>query len=205
MPDGGRGAGAAAPDPDSERRGVRGRAGGAERARSAGGFRSQPLALKILLIASLAAIAVGVVRCSTELTAVDASISSIGVERALVDLDERTTWAPADSIAARTARLFAEALRQAARVEVRLATPRSRGFDVIARLRVSDAETGIRVAVGIVHAGSGRALFEAEGDGKPEMLEGLLNGLALKAASGLGVARQKGVDDQRPVGGSESG
>jgi hypothetical protein len=148
---------------------------------------------------------VGVVRCSIELTSIATPISSIGVKRASVDLREAVAGASADSVAARAARVFAEALREDARAEVRLAPPGARGFDAIARLRVSDAEGGIRVAVGVVHAASGRALFEAESEGPPETLEALLQGAALRTATALGIATERDSDPAASAGASEGG
>jgi hypothetical protein len=170
---------------------------GAADARPRSGFRSQPRGLKILLIVSLAAIVAGVVRCSIEIASVGAPISSIGVQRASVDLDGAIAGAPPDSVAARASRVFAEALREHARAEVRLASPGTRGFDALARLRISGSEGGIRVAVGVVHTASGRALFETRSEGPPETLEGLLNGLALRTATALGIARERGADPAR--------
>jgi hypothetical protein len=157
------------------------------------GFRSQPTHLKILLVASLSALAVGVVRCSIEMTTVTPPVSRIGVERALVDLNEGTAWGPADSVSVRAARVFAEALREAGRVDVRLAPPGASGFDAIARLRISEVDGGIRVAVGIVDGSSGRALMETGGEGAPEMLPGLLNAAAVRVASELGVGEDGGA------------
>lgn len=55
-------------------------AGGAKApAEAPGGWRGQPLALKILLIASLAAITIGVVRCSVRVTAPDETAQEPGV------------------------------------------------------------------------------------------------------------------------------
>lgn len=48
-------------------------------AEALGGWRGQPLALKILLIASLAAITIGVVRCSVRVTAPDETAQEPGV------------------------------------------------------------------------------------------------------------------------------
>jgi hypothetical protein len=162
------------------------------------GFRSQPLALKILLGVSLSALVVGVVRCSIELTSVERVISRIGVERALVDLDQAAAWAPADSVAARAARQFADALREASNADVRLASPGAGGFDAIARLRISDANGGIRLAVGIVDGASGRALFETSGEGAPEMLPGLANRAALRVTAALGIASNSVPNAERP-------
>lgn len=47
--------------------------------RGAGGFRSQPLWLKLLLILSLAALAIGIVRCSFEVTAPPPAVRAEGV------------------------------------------------------------------------------------------------------------------------------
>lgn len=176
---------------------------GASRVSRPRGLRPQPRALKILLVASLTALAIGVVRCSIELSTVDSPISRIGVERALVDLDESTAWAPADSVSARAARLFAEALREASSVDVRLAPPGAGGFDAIARLRISDAGEAIRVAVGVVDASSGRALFETGGEGTREMLRGLLHGAAVRTATALGIAEEAEASRDQAVG--ESG
>jgi hypothetical protein len=156
------------------------------------GFRSQALPLKILLVASVVALAVGMIRCSLEFAGVAPRIGSVGVARVIVALDEGASWAPADSISARAARAFAEALRRESSICVRLAPRGASGFDAIARIRIEGTETGIRVAVGIVDASSGRALFETEGEGAPAMLEGLLNGAAVRVAEALGVPHGTG-------------
>ena len=118
--------------------------------------------------------------------------------RLLAHLDETIAWAPPDSLAVRAARLFADALREAGTADVHLASSRISGFDAVARLRVSGTGDRIRVAVGIVDGSSGRALLEAGGEGAPEMLGGLLNAAAVRAASELGIAK----DDSR--GGEEA-
>jgi hypothetical protein len=165
-------------------------AGGADRREAPGprGFRSQPLGLRILLVASLSALGIGVVRCAIELTAVRPPVTTVGVERALVEVDGAIGGAPPDSLAGRAARLCAEALREAGTADVRLASPRTTGFDVVARLRISGSNEMIRVAVGIVDGSSGRALMETGGEGGPGMLGGLLNAAAVRAARELGIA-----------------
>lgn len=182
MPDSPRAAGRDAPE-------VVSRPAQGEQARRPRGFRSQPLALRILLIGSLTVLAVGVFRCSIELTGVSPPIESIGVARAIVDLGERAAWAPPDSIAVRAARSFAASLRSRTDADVWLATRGARGFDAIARIRIEDVDGEIRVAVGIVDGSSGRSLFETRGEGEAAMLDGLLNGAAVGAADALGIAR----------------
>jgi len=156
------------------------------------GFRSQPVALRLLLFASLAAIAVGVVRCSIELSGVRPPIQRVGVARALVDIDEDGALAPGDSVAVRASRLFAASLGGVSEADVILLPAGEPGVDVIARLRVSSTEGRIRVAVGVKDGSSGRALFETGGEGTPEMLEALLSTAALRVAGELGIAKRGG-------------
>jgi hypothetical protein len=164
-------------------------------ARPAGrGFRSQPLALRILLIASLTALVVGVVRCSIELTSVRPRVESVGVQRALIDLEEGAAWAPVDTLAAWVARALADGLRRAGARDVRLASPGTSGFDAIARIRVSGSADEITVAVGIVDGSSGRALLEIGGEGAPAMLEAILNGAAVRVVHELGIPAADGSD-----------
>lgn len=153
------------------------------------GFRSQPIALRILLFVSLTAIAIGVVRCSIELTSTRPRVGSVGVARALVDLDEDGAFGQPDSVAVRAARLFAVALAGVSEADVALLSAGTADYDAIARLRVSSFDGRIRVAVGIKDGASGRALFETGGEGAPEMLRGLLGAAALRVAEELDIAK----------------
>jgi hypothetical protein len=172
------------------------------RAPRSGGFRSQPTALRVLLFASLAALAIGVVRCSIELSGIEPITPRIGVERAVVELDDSTAWAPADSVGALAGRRFVASLRDVATVDARLAPPGSSGFDGVARIRVTGADGVIEVAVSIVDVRTGRQLFETTGVGAPEMLPGLLSRAAVGAAAELGIVRDRGGGGEQTDGDS---
>ncbi len=65
----------------------------------AGGWRSQPLALRILLLASITAVVAGVVKCSVEVTPAAPNVGSVATAPAVVDVPDEVPPAPADSIA----------------------------------------------------------------------------------------------------------
>lgn len=110
------------------------------------GWRSQPLALRLMLPVSLILIVVGVYRCSMELTPVE-DPGTVRVERAVVEVSDSPGAMPADSLAALATRMFARSLREASEASVTLEDDTAAW--AVVRLRLRDAEGG-RVELGTV-------------------------------------------------------
>lgn len=82
-----------------------------------GGWKTQSPWLKLVLVASLIFVTVGVYRCSSELTPAE-DPGTIRVERATVDVPDSLVAVPPDSFAALTTRLFAKGLESATKAKV---------------------------------------------------------------------------------------
>jgi len=149
---------------------------------SDGGFRSQPLPLKILLFASLAAVTVGVVRCSFEATTpVEGDLSVIGVAPVSTRLGVDVLGAPGDTVAARVARRFASGLASETGSEVVRVDDERAAADAIVFLRLR-ADGGDVVLEGeITERPSGRLLGAIGVRGDPALIDELA-GLAVAQA-----------------------
>ncbi len=89
------------------------------KAKRRAGFWSQPAWLKFLLIVSLAAMAVGIVRCSIESTApVAQAVSSIAVMPVRVDAPEGFFTQPGDSVAILAATWFTRSFARESGIQV---------------------------------------------------------------------------------------
>ena len=77
-----------------------------------GGWRAQSPWLKVMLLVSLALVAIGVYRCSSELVPLEGP-RIIRVERATVAVPDSLLAVPADSLAVLARRLFARGLGEA--------------------------------------------------------------------------------------------
>ena len=111
-----------------------------------GGWKSQPLALKLLLPVSLVLVALGVWRCTMELTPVE-DPGTIRVESATVEVPDSLSAMPADSLSALTTRMFTRSLASASQALVTREDDPSAWAVVRLRLRESD---GGRVELGVV-------------------------------------------------------
>jgi hypothetical protein len=109
-----------------------------------GGWKTQPLPLKLLLPVSVVLVVLGVLRCSSELTPVDAP-GTIKVERAAVEIPDSLSALPPDSLSLLTARLFARGLRDVSDATVTLQEDREAWAIVHLWLRESE---GGRVELG---------------------------------------------------------
>jgi hypothetical protein len=184
--------------------------GGDEYAKRGDGWRSQPLALKILLSASLALMAVGIVRCSFETTAPPPEIARIGVAPVAAEIAEDVLEAPADSVASRVRRMFVRALEGASTAEV-VAVPGATTDAAAAPREAGDADSGgavsgdvdalvsfgVRYVRGelavdgdIRDAATGRVLHTIKVSGPPKMLSAMLDIAARKASLDLGIAEE---------------
>lgn len=82
-----------------------------------GGWRAQSPWLKVVLLASLAFVVIGVYRCSMELVPTQGP-RTIRVEKATIAVPDSLLAVPADSFAVLATRLFARGLREASEVDV---------------------------------------------------------------------------------------
>jgi hypothetical protein len=147
---------------------------------SAGGFREQPLVLKLLLLLSVVAITVGVVRCSFELSASPPPVATVGVAVA-------PSTAVPDSVARAMATRFASALEDAEDVGAAVVEPGARGFDAMAVMRAKLEEGMLSVSVELSDTRARRYLGTAEAVGPTDMSGDIAALAAERAAPLLGL------------------
>ncbi len=82
-----------------------------------GGWKTQSPWFKLVLLVSLAFVAIGVYRCSFELAPAEGP-GTVRVERATIDVPDSLVAVPPDSFAALATRLFAQGLESAAEADV---------------------------------------------------------------------------------------
>jgi len=154
-----------------------------------GGWHAQPLALKLLLFGSLAAVAVGVVRCSMEATApVSEDITVIGVSPVLVVGDETSLGAPPDTLARRIGRIFVGALAEATGVPVVADT----SGDATVELRLRKWEGQLRLTGEVLDGETGRLVGAVRIEGPLGVLDGMSRAVANQAARALRLDRRDG-------------
>jgi len=84
-----------------------------------GGFTAQPVWLRLLLIVSVCAMVVGIVRCSIESTApVAGAVSSVAVMPVRVDAPEGFFPQPGDTVAVMAAKWFTRSFARASGIQV---------------------------------------------------------------------------------------
>lgn len=154
---------------------------------SDGGWRSQSLALKLMLAVSLVLVALGVYRCSVELTP-PSEPGSIVVERASVDVPADVSTLPPDSLSSLTTRFFARGLRKAGVGEVSVGEDPAASVVVKLRLRATDDG---RVELGGVARSvlSGRPLWAAADTDSLYRLRELAYGTSAELAREVRAAR----------------
>ncbi len=165
---------------------------------SSGGWRSQPLWLKIVFLASVTAIVTGVVRCSFETTEPSQGITSVGVVRFTADLPDDAVGAPADSVARFATTTFARALRSASTAEVEIIALGDAHVDAIVALHVGHARGQLSVVGEATDATSGEVLSSIDGSGPARMIHGMMSVAADKVAHDLGIAKDEGRPSDRP-------
>jgi hypothetical protein len=171
---------------EKDRNGVESPGGAPVRPRRGGGFRSQPLALKILLLASLAAMVTGVVRCSIELTPPLAPVRTIAVAPVVMDVPSGLFAAPADSVARVAGRQFARALGKETGLAVAVAGRGPTEADAVAQLTITSARGQVSLAGEVTSATTRRVLARFDLGGPPDMLYATLALAARRAAEQLG-------------------
>jgi len=149
---------------------------------SDGGFRSQPLALKILLLASLTAVMIGVVRCSMEATTpLEADVSVVGVAPVVARVGPDLFGAPADTVEARVTRRFVAGLARSSGLEVVMVGDERAATDAVIFLRLRAEGKGLRLEGEITERPTGRLLGPIDVRGDPTLLDELV-GLAVAQA-----------------------
>lgn len=154
------------------------------------GFRSQPLALKILLFASLAAVVTGVVRCSFELTQPPVTIRTIAIAPVTVDAPGDLFSSPPDSVARVAARQFARALSAETGLDVTVVPPGGEAQgDAVVRLTIGSVRGEAGVACEVMGGTPERVITRFALTGPHEMLYATLAIAARRAADELGLTR----------------
>ena len=162
-----------------------------------GAWRSQPRIMRILLVVSLAALVLGVVRCSMELTAVPGPIESVGVLPVVVDAPEDLLPAPTDSLSRLAARQFGRILESESGVEAMVVEDETADVDALARLRIKWSRGSIVLSGEIRHRETGTVVATIEAEGPVERLYSMLTLAAGRAGRELGAAGsdEDGDDD----------
>ena len=150
---------------------------GGNDAKKPDGFREQPLALKILLLASVAAITIGVVRCSFELTAPPPDIETVGVSVSAAS-------AVGGGVESAIAERFAAELASRDSLEARVVEEGERGFDALVVLRAEIHDGMLTVVAELSDTRTGRYLGSAEAVG-PEGTAADIAALAAERAEAM--------------------
>jgi len=148
----------------------------------AGGFRSQPLPLKVLLFASLAAVTIGVVRCSFEATTpLEANVSVVGVAPVTARISPGLLDAPVDTVAARIGSRFASDLARSAGLDVVGVGDERTAVDAVVFLRLREYGDDLGLEGEITERPGGRLLGAISVRGDPALLDELVE-LAVEQA-----------------------
>jgi hypothetical protein len=123
-----------------------------------GGWRAQSPWLKVMLLVSLALVAMGVYRCSAELVPMEGP-RAIRVEKATIAVPDSLLAIPADSLAVLATRLFARDLGEACAAEVSIGEDASAWAAV--RLHVRAAPEGRIELIGTASSVLGGRLLAA--------------------------------------------
>jgi len=152
----------------------------------AGGFRSQPLPLKILLFASLAAVTIGVVRCSFEATTpLEADVLVVGVAPVTARIRPGLLDAPADTVAARIGRRFASHLARSSGLDVVRVDDERTAADAVVFLRLREHGGDLGLEGEITVRPGGRLLGGIGVRGDPALLDELVELAVAQARSRL--------------------
>lgn len=150
-----------------------------------GGWRSQSPWLKAMLFVSLAFVAVGLYRCSSEMTAVEEP-GVIGVVGVSIDIRDSLLAVPADSIAAVTARQFARSLREASGALVSAGS--SDEAWAVVRLHLGESRAGrMELTATASSVLGGRRIASVATSGPPDSLRGMSAAVAVELAALLGI------------------
>lgn len=151
-----------------------------------GGWRTQSPLLKLVLLVSLAFMAIGVYRCSSELTPVE-DPGTIRVERATIDLPDSLVTVPPDSVAALATRLFAKGLKSVTEADVSVGEDPSAW--AVVRLHVRGRPDGRLELAGVASSvvGGRRLAFTTVSD-SPDRLREMTAEAARHVARELNVA-----------------
>ena len=157
-----------------------------------GGWKTQSPRLKLVLVASLVFVVVGVYRCSSELTPVE-DPGTIRVERATVDVPDSLVAVSPDSFAALATRLFAKGLKSATEAHVSVGEDPSAW--AVVRLHVRGRPDGRVDLVGVASSvvGGGRLASVTVAD-SPDRLREMAAEAARHMANELNVTARTAPD-----------
>lgn len=158
-----------------------------------GGWRSQGLPLKVLLLASIAIVVFAVARCSIELTPESGGIEKVGVLPPSIDVPEGVLPAEPDSIAGVAARQLARMLESASGAAVHIVESPADSLDVVAKLSLTSSRGNVTAVLELVDDRS-RVLSRSQSEGPPRHLYAIIGITALSAAGDVWPA---GGDDQQ--------
>ena len=152
-----------------------------------GGWGTQSPWLKVVLFVSLAFVAIGVYRCSTELIPTQGP-RTIRVERATITVPDSLLAVPADSFAVLATRLFARGLREASAVEVSVGEDTSAWAAIRLHLRATP-EGRIELVGTASSVLGGRRLAAASVTDSPDRLREMALAASRDVGRELDVAR----------------
>jgi len=175
-----------------------------------GGWSSQSLWLKAVLILSLALIVVGVVRCYFESTEpVAQTVSRVAVMPVLVDAPEGFFTAPSDTVAIATARWFARSFARETGVYVEVVASRERvpevaaegtDFDGLAYFKLTESGDRLLVHGEIVHSATRRPMVTVDYDIPSSFLYRRITDAGREMASSMGYDTARAPHDERHTG-----
>jgi hypothetical protein len=166
--------------------------------RRTGGWSSQSLWLKAVLVLSLVLIVVGVVRCSFESTApVAQAVDRVAVMPVVVDASEGFFQASSDSVAIATARWFARSFARESGVYVEVVASRERtpevaaegtDFERLVYFQLTASGDRLLVHGEMIHSATRRPMATVDYDIPPSFLYRRIT------EAGLEMARKMGYD-----------
>jgi hypothetical protein len=150
-----------------------------------GGWSSQPVWLKVMLGLSLVFVALGVYRCSMELTPPEGP-RVVRVERATIDVPDTLFAASVDSIAALATRFVARGIREASDARVVVGQDPEAWAAVKLHVHVTEHE-GVSLTGTASSTVGGRRMAVAEAVGTPDRLREMAHEVARDIAGQLGA------------------
>ncbi|MBC8451003.1 hypothetical protein H8D73_02185 [bacterium] len=178
-----------------------------EKTEARGGWASQSIWLKAVLVLSLALIVVGVVRCSFESTEpVAQAVDRVAVMPVAVDVPEGFFPAPPDSVAIATARWFARSFAKESGVSVEVVASRERvpevaaeGTDFEGLVYFELKESGDRLLVHgeMIHSGTRRPMATVDYDIPPSFLFRRITEAGVEMAASMGYDEAAAPHDER--------
>ena len=167
-----------------------------------GGWSSQSLWLKVVLVLSLALIVIGVVRCSFESTApVAGTVGRVAVMPVVIDAPKGYFPVSSDSVAIAAARWFARSFARESGIYVEVVESRERipevaaegtDFDGLAYFQLTRSGNQLLIHGEIVHSVTRRAMATVDYDIPSSFLYRRMTEAGIEMAAKMGYDRAEG-------------